>query len=112
MSAKLTGNNSATTFVITTNRNDFTENGVGYLGKVKATFIGDIICVYGPGYNPSDSKSKSVPLRNMLATVEYETNFFGSTRPRNFRAYVLKPGVNYYQDLEGISKGLDEIPLN
>lgn len=48
----------------------------------------------------------------MLATVEYETNFFGTTRPRNFRAFVLKPGVSYYDDLLGPTRGEDEIPLS
>lgn len=46
-------------------------------------------------------------IRDLLATVEYETNFFGSTRPRNFRVFMLKPGFNYYEDLEGPEKGED-----
>ena len=99
LSAKLTGNNASTTFIISHNKDDFNENGPHYVGKVKANFIGNIINVYGPGYNPTDHKTKNLPLRELLATVEYETNFFGSTRPRNFTTYILKKAVSYYKNL-------------
>lgn len=48
---------------------DFAENGPSYLGKIKANFMGNIVNIYGPGYNPSDHKSKQLALRNLLATV-------------------------------------------
>lgn len=63
MSAKLTGNNASTTFIMSSNKSDFTENGPFYLGKVKANFIGNVINVYGPGFNPTDAKAKNQPLR-------------------------------------------------
>lgn len=39
--------------------------------------MGNVINIFGKGYNPSDHMNKGVPLRSLLATVEYETNFFG-----------------------------------
>ena len=36
------------------------ENGVGYLGKIKVNFIGNIVNIYGPGFNPDDVKEKKV----------------------------------------------------
>lgn len=112
MSAKVTGNNAACTFILSKNQSDFTENGPSYIGKVKANFIGNVINIYGPGYNPTDYKNKNVPLRNIMATVEYETNFFGNLRPRNFKVFILKPRLTYYKDLEGPIEGEDEISLN
>jgi hypothetical protein len=44
-------------------KSNFAENGDSYFGKVKANFIGNLINVYGPGYNPTDHKTKRLPLR-------------------------------------------------
>ena len=111
MSAKLSSNNTTTTFLASLNPNHFVENGLGYLGKVKVNFMGNIVNIYGPGFNPSDVKDKKAVPRELLATVEYETNFFGSTRPRDFKVYMLKPGIKYYE-LAGTKLGEEEVPLN
>ena len=62
-SAKLTGNNKETTFTICESTDQFVQNSPKYLGKVKTNFIGNIINIYGPGYNPSDYKNKNLPIR-------------------------------------------------
>ena len=81
------------------------------MGKVKVNFMGNIVNIYGPGFNPSDVKDKKAVPRELLATVEYETNFFGSTRPRDFKVYMLKPGIKYYE-LAGTKLGEEEVPLS
>ena len=111
MSAKLSSNNATTTFLASLYPSHFTENGVGYLGKIKTNFIGNIVNIYGPGFNPTDAKNKQVSPRELLATVQYETNFLGSSRPRDFKAYVLKQGMKYYE-LAGTQLGEEEVPLN
>ena len=67
MSAKLT----SSTFITSLYHDMFVENGVGYLGKIKVNFIGNIVNIYGPGFNPEDVKEKKGTPRELLATVEY-----------------------------------------
>ena len=69
MSAKLISNNTTTTFLASLYHNHFVENGLGYLGKIKINFIGNIVNIYGPGFNPDDVKEKKVIPRELLATV-------------------------------------------
>ena len=111
MSAKLTSSNTTTTFIVSKSKTDFAENGPNYLGKVKTNFMRNIVNVYGSGFNPSDVMDKKGPPRQLLATIEYETNFLGSTRPRDFQVYFLKTGVNYF-DLDGTKIGNEELSLN
>ena len=68
-SAKLTGYNKEITFTICENKCSFAENAVDYLGKVKTNFMGNIVNIYGPGYNPSGFKKGKLPIRELLATV-------------------------------------------
>lgn len=100
----MTSSNTSTTIIVSKSQTDFTENGPNYIGKFKGSFTGSQFNIYGPGYNPENAKEKDLPLRKLLATIEYETNFFGSTRPRNFKVFVLRPGVCYYNDLIGTKK--------
>ena len=90
MSVKLSSNNATLTFIASINPKSFSENSDSYVGKLKSNFIGNIINIYGPGYNPSDVKKKMKKPRELLATVAYDTNFFGSPKPRNFTVYTLK----------------------
>lgn len=57
-SAKMTGKNKDITFIVCENKENFVENGEDYVGKVKANFIGSLLNIFGPGYNPSDYKNK------------------------------------------------------
>lgn len=70
-----------------------------------------MINIFGPGFNPKDALEKKIVSRELLATVEYETNFFGTTKPRDFNIYLLKEGAHYHR-LRGIKVGEDEVPLN
>ena len=47
------------------------ENGPNYIGKIKANFFGDIINIFGPGYNPKNAFSKKLKRRELYATVKY-----------------------------------------
>ena len=71
---------------------------------MKTNFLGSEAMIFGTGYNPSDAKKdKNLKLRNLIATVEYETNLFQSGKPRAFKVYLLKKGISYY-DLSGIKQ--------
>lgn len=72
LSAKVTGNNSILTMILSHNKTDFTENGSSYLGKIKFNFIGNLINIYGPGCSPANwIKNGNMKLRNVMATVVY-----------------------------------------
>lgn len=112
MSAKMTSNNASNTFIVAQGKKDFKQNGPLYLGKIKTNVVGNIVNIFGPGYSPKDYNLKDVDIRYLLGTVEYEINVFGTTKPRNFKLYTLKPGFTYYENLVGPVKGTEEIPLN
>lgn len=76
-SAKMTGYNKEITFLISENKNKFVENDTDYLGKVKTNFKGNEVNIYGPGYNAENFKIGKMPIRELLATVEYQTEIFG-----------------------------------
>lgn len=56
MAGKLVSNNTTSTFLVSLNQEDFVENGIGYIGKVKTNFTGNIANIFGAGLNPSDAK--------------------------------------------------------
>jgi hypothetical protein len=105
-------NATNTTIILSSNKDVFIENGEYYLGKVNIGFFGNDACIYGPGSNPNDYKNKNMPVRKMIATVCYSTNFFGMSKPREFKVFMLKPNVDYYSHLEGTVMGGKEIPLD
>ena len=106
MSAKLASSNATSTFLLSLSSDNFTENGNGYLGKIKTNFLGTIVNIFSPGLNPSDALEKKQKARELLASIVYETNFFGSSRPRDFKVYILKQGAKYY-NLRGAKEGED-----
>lgn len=92
----MTGYNKEITFLISENKNKFVENDTDYLGKVKINFKGNEVNIYGPGYNAENFKIGKMPIRELLATVQYQTEIFGQAKPREFKVFALKSGVNYY----------------
>ena len=69
MSAKLISSKTTTTFLASLYHNEFVENGLGYLGKIKINFIGNIVNIYGPGFKKIDAKEKKASPRELLATI-------------------------------------------
>ena len=63
MSAKMVSNNTISTYLVSLNYNDFTENGPSYLGKIKTNFTGSQTNIYSPGFNPKDALQKGVKPR-------------------------------------------------
>lgn len=55
MSAKMVSNNTVSTYLISLNYSDFTENGPSYLGKIKTNFTGSQTNIYSTGLNPKDA---------------------------------------------------------
>ena len=59
MSAKKTSSKPASTFVLSCNKGNFEENSPYYLGKMKSNVLGDMLNIYGPGFNPSNAREKN-----------------------------------------------------
>lgn len=56
MSAKKTSSRPTSTFVISKSKDDFSEEGPFYLGKMKSNVLGDVLNIFGHGLNPSNAK--------------------------------------------------------
>jgi hypothetical protein len=56
ISAKRTTARPISTFILSMSDKDFEETSDNYLGKIKSNALGDILYVYGPGYNPTNAK--------------------------------------------------------
>lgn len=91
MSAKRVSKTPYSTFVISTNPDNFQENSPYYLGKAKGSVMGDQLDIFGPGFSPSVAFEKKVKPRQFLATIVYETRILNSGQPRDFSVYVKKP---------------------
>jgi hypothetical protein len=56
-----------------------------------------VLNLYGSGYSPANALLKKIKPRQLLATVVYETRILLAGQPRNFKVYIKKPEVDYYQ---------------
>lgn len=111
MSCKKTASKPTSTFIITCRKDNFEENNSTYLGKMKSNIMGDVLNVFGPGYNPANAKERKEKPRELLATIVYETSFFQAGKPREFTVYCLAAGCSYYDSLEHVEED-SENPLN
>lgn len=59
MSAKKTSSKPASTFVMSCNKGNFEENSPYYIGKMKSNVLGDVLNIFGPGYNPTNARDKN-----------------------------------------------------
>jgi hypothetical protein len=71
MAAKRTSFKPFTTYLISTNPDDFEERSSSCLGKVKANFLGTVINVFGAGLSPSAAARQHEIPRELLATIVY-----------------------------------------
>ena len=81
LAAKKVSSKPASTFIISSNIN-FTENSSFYLGKLKANIFGDVINLFGVGFNPSDAKDRNCIPRELLATIVFTKT--AMNKPREF----------------------------
>jgi hypothetical protein len=58
ISAKKVSSKPTSTFVISSNANNFTENSGFYLGKMKSNLFGDVFNLFGFGLNPAKAKEE------------------------------------------------------
>ena len=81
-------------FIISSQPNDFTLYGRGYLGAVVPNFLGTNFEAYDFGLDPAYLQTKELPkdffpLRKRVCTIGYDTNFFAE-KPRAFRVSVVE----------------------
>lgn len=88
-SKKRTGQRTSN-YVISSDKRDLSRDGEGFMGKLRANFIGTEFIVYDDGLAPGDKESGS--RRRELALVNYASNIMGSRGPRKMR--VVVPRVN------------------
>jgi len=68
---------------------DSKKKGKGFLGKVRANFMGTQFEVYDDGDNPGKKKkSDKGYVRRELAGVLYESNVLGSKGPRKMTVMI------------------------
>lgn len=97
-------------FIISSDLNDFTKHGPNYIGEIKVNFWGTSFTVCDYGYDSQINCPKLISSeKNTLGTITYETNIMGE-EPRNFKIDILndegvneclenvKPTWNFYMD--------------
>lgn len=77
--------------MITLDQDNLKKKGKGYLGKLRANFMGTEFIVYDNNENPSKAKSDD-QVRREYASVLYESNVLGSKGPRKMR--VMIPAID------------------
>lgn len=91
LNGKKRGGNKTSNYLITLDQDNLKKKGQGFLGKLRANFMGTEFVVYDQGENPK--KTKNIDLtRRELASVLYESNVLGSKGPRKMR--VIIPAID------------------
>lgn len=91
LNGKKRGGNKTSNYLITLDQDSLKKKGKGYLGKLRANFMGTEFVIYDQGENPKKAKSDS-EIRRELGSVLYESNVLGSKGPRKMR--VLIPAID------------------
>ena len=91
LNGKKRGGNKTSNYLITLDQDNLKKKGKGYLGKLRANFMGTEFIVYDQGENPKSTKDPE-QIRRELGTVLYESNVLGSKGPRKMR--VLIPAID------------------
>ena len=81
-------------FIVSSQKQDFTLYGRGYIGTVVPNFLGTKFEVYDYGLDPGYIQSKDLPkdflpIKKRICTIEYDTNFFAE-KPRSFRITIFE----------------------
>ncbi|KAM8791838.1 tubby-related protein 2 [Rhynchonycteris naso] len=81
-------------YLISLDPTDLSRDGVNFVGKVRSNVLGTKFTIFNNGVNPK--KKYYIPetprIREELGVVCYETNVWGSRRPRKMT--VIIPGVD------------------
>ena len=91
LNGKKRGGNKTSNYMITLDQDGLKKKGKGFLGKVRANFMGTEFVIYDQGENPTKVKDISQARREM-ASVLYESNVLGSKGPRKMR--VIIPAID------------------
>ena len=91
LNGKKRGGNKTSNYLITLDQDKLKKKGQGYLGKLRANFMGTEFVIYDQGENPKKAKNVDL-IRREMASVLYESNVLGSKGPRKMR--VLIPAID------------------
>lgn len=86
LNGKKRSGNKTSNYMITLDQDNLKKKGKGYLGKVRANFMGTEFSVFDNGVNPKES-TKGQPRRQMGAVL-YESNVLGSKGPRKMTVMI------------------------
>jgi tubby-related protein 1 len=87
MSCKKRAGSTSSNYAFSTNKTEVPTSGDQYLGKLRSNFMGSLFNLYDTGLS-CDKTTEPGRIRRNLATVEYETNIFGTNGPRKMRMYM------------------------
>jgi tubby-related protein 1 len=98
LSGKKRSGNKTSNYLITLDSQNLKKKAKGFLGKVRANFMGTMFEVYDDGDNPKGNKKKSDTgiIWWEMASVLYESNVLGSKGPRKMT--VMIPTINAEDD--------------
>lgn len=91
LNGKKRGGNKTSNYMVTLDQDGLKKKGKGFLGKVRANFMGTEFTIYDQGENPKKTKDVN-QIRREMAAVLYESNVLGSKGPRKMR--VLIPAID------------------
>jgi len=91
LNGKKRGGNKTSNYLVTLDQDNLKKKGGGYLGKLRANFMGTEFAIYDQGENPKKAKGLDGARREM-ASVLYESNVLGSKGPRKMR--VIIPAID------------------
>jgi hypothetical protein len=91
LNGKKRGGNKTSNYLVTLDQDNLKKKGQGYLGKLRANFMGTEFIVYDQGENPKKTKDIN-KIRREMASVLYESNVLGSKGPRKMR--VIIPAID------------------
>ncbi len=112
MNSKKTSSKPTSTFAFTGSQSNYEEFSSKYLGKMKSNMGGSIYNIFADGYSPSDARVTGIAPRQLLATIVYTTEMFGTGRPKQFTVFSKKSEYKYYRDIKGVKIYDEETPLN
>ena len=83
--------NKTSNYWVTLDQDNMKKKGKGFLGKLRANFMGTEFVIYDDGENPTKTKNID-EVRREMASVLYESNVLGSKGPRKMR--VIIPAID------------------
>ena len=80
-------------YLITTTQNDLSRGSIGYVGKLRANFLGTGFLLYSNGARPPSDHIiyNENNIRDLLCSIQYEQNVMGLKGPRKMT--ILLPAL-------------------